>query len=205
MRMPEECKGQPLNPRTEPASPGLAVPALNGDNVSDGYASHEDTNQQEGARGGIQSDTNDGTLASPAHVQVPSDTTLMQRDKASVPLTPAGAAESSPGQISVQVQGGEHPVCLPPTQIVRIMPILASVTFDYIMRCHCCNWYQPTAMHNGGWCMCVRKGDFSAELLAGQTTGRKRGRRAGANASGEVRSQVLHGTQQPCMDNLDHV
>jgi hypothetical protein len=57
---------------------------------------------------------------------------------------------------------------------VSVLPLLSSITLDYIMRCHTCNWYPPNSTHNGGWCMCVRYGNPEQTSIVGSGTGRKR-------------------------------
>jgi hypothetical protein len=99
--------------------------------------------------------------------------------------------ESTSGSSSMEGDPGNVHSHLPKTKQVRVVLLLASTAFDYIMRCHCCNWYTPTALHNGGWCMCIRNGSIEGAQGSRQTTGRKRGRQTGASAmQTEVRVKV---------------
>jgi hypothetical protein len=70
---------------------------------------------------------------------------------------------------------------------VYVIPILAGVTFDYIMRCHCCNWYPPSARHGGGFCMCVRDGKINPQ----GSTGSAKRKRSGQEDDAEVCIQCL--------------
>lgn len=90
--------------------------------------------------------------------------------------------ESTSGSSSMEGNAGNMHSHLPKTKEVRVVLLLASTAFDYIMRCHCCNWYTPTSLHNGGWCMCIRNGSIESTQGSRQTTGRKRGRQTGASA-----------------------
>jgi hypothetical protein len=80
------------------------------------------------------------------------------------------------------------------------MPVLSGLAFDYIMRIHCANWYGPTAVHGGGWCMCVRHGSVPLQPGGASASGHKR-RRAAVNVEvGPVKPIADHMTSMPLLE-----
>lgn len=43
---------------------------------------------------------------------------------------------------------------------LEIQPVLTSKVADFMMRCKLTMWTAPTALVNGGWCMCKTKQEF---------------------------------------------